>query len=71
MNGPYAWRAPELDETFTKVAATRHQSWLLRAIAAELRAESNRLRVTAAKLTSHSTQLRASSSSAPILREES
>jgi len=71
MNSPYAWRTPELDETFTKVAATRHQSLILRAIAAELRAESNRLKVTAAKLTSQSTQLRATRSSAPILRGES
>jgi len=70
MNAESVWHAVELDETFIKVAATRQQSLILRATAAELRAESNKLRVIAARLASHSARLRTNGSSAPILREE-
>lgn len=68
--GPYAWRAPELDETFIKVAATRHQSLILRANAAQLRAESGKLRLAAARLTAQSARMRPNGNSAPMLREE-
>jgi len=57
-NGKFAYRAPELDETFERITATRRESVILRAVAEALRADSHNLKLMAARLSTRSAQIR-------------
>ena len=54
----FASRAPELDEMFNRIAATRRESLILRAVAASLRADSYNLKLASTQLASQSAQIR-------------